>query len=158
MPAANEGQITGRHVFIAVAAFFTVVIGANLTLAVFASRSWTGLIVPNAYVASQTFDRDTADQERLKAMGVQPVLSYENGRLRVALTGRGGLPVPAEEVKVWLGRPAHDGEDRTLPMFCAAGACDAETPLGPGVWQGEVRAVVQGAPWRAPVRLVVKGS
>ena len=158
MPAASEGQITGRHVFIVVAAFFAVVIGANLTLAVFASRSWTGLIVPNAYVASQTFDRDTADQERLKAMGVQPVLSYENGRLRVAFTGRDGLPVTAGDVKVRLGRPAYDGEDRTLPMLCAGSECNAETALGPGVWQGEVMALVQGAAWRAPVRLVVKGS
>ncbi|TIS18850.1 MAG: cytochrome oxidase, partial [Mesorhizobium sp.] len=49
-------EFTGRHMLISILAFFAVVIGVNLTMATFAHRSWTGLVVENTYVASQQFN------------------------------------------------------------------------------------------------------
>jgi nitrogen fixation protein FixH len=45
MNRSREWTLTGWHVLAIVLAFFAVVIGANLTLAVFAHSSWTGLVV-----------------------------------------------------------------------------------------------------------------
>jgi nitrogen fixation protein FixH len=44
MRRATERTLTGWHVLAIIIAFFAVVIGANLTLAVFAHTSWTGLV------------------------------------------------------------------------------------------------------------------
>ncbi|MER8389332.1 FixH family protein [Mesorhizobium sp. M1380] len=38
-------------------AFFATIIIVELTMAVLASRSWTGFVVKNSYVESQEFDR-----------------------------------------------------------------------------------------------------
>ncbi len=58
---ANNGPtkcgFTGHHMLIVMLAFFgAVMIAANLTMASFASRSWSGLEVPNSYVASQEYN------------------------------------------------------------------------------------------------------
>jgi nitrogen fixation protein FixH len=44
MNRSAEWTLNGWHVLAIVLAFFAVVIGANLTLAVFAHSSWTGLV------------------------------------------------------------------------------------------------------------------
>jgi nitrogen fixation protein FixH len=44
MKRTTERTLSGWHVLAIVLAFFAVVIGANLTLAVFAHSSWTGLV------------------------------------------------------------------------------------------------------------------
>ena len=41
---------TGWHMAVITISFFAVIIAVNLTLAVFASTSWTGLVVANSYV------------------------------------------------------------------------------------------------------------
>ncbi|MEO0913737.1 MAG: FixH family protein, partial [Pseudomonadota bacterium] len=57
-------KFTGWHMFAVMVLFFGTIISVNLTLAYFASQSWTGLVVKNSYVASQHFNED---QARLKA-------------------------------------------------------------------------------------------
>ncbi|HLA02420.1 MAG TPA: FixH family protein, partial [Aestuariivirga sp.] len=42
---------TGWHMAAITISFFAVIIAVNLTLAVFASSSWSGLVVANSYVA-----------------------------------------------------------------------------------------------------------
>ena len=51
-------QVTGRHVLLWMVLFFGVVVSANLTMAFFATESWTGLVVKNSYDASQLFNED----------------------------------------------------------------------------------------------------
>ena len=51
-------RFTGWHFTAIITAFFGVVIAVNLTMAVFATRTFGGVVVENSYVASQTFDRD----------------------------------------------------------------------------------------------------
>ena len=49
-------EFTGRHMLAIMLAFFGTIIAVNLVMAIFASRSWTGLVVKNSYVASQEFN------------------------------------------------------------------------------------------------------
>ena len=126
--------LTGRKVFIITASAFGVIIGVNLTMAYLAVGSFPGLEVKNSYVASQSFDADRAAQE---ALGWK-VAAGVDGRamLRIAFTGRSGLPV---EVKPrWtatVGRPTHVRDD-IEPDFSYADAAPFTAPvdLGPGRW------------------------
>ena len=46
--AEKQFRFTGYHMLAIMVAFFGVVIAVNLTMATFASRSWTGLVVENS--------------------------------------------------------------------------------------------------------------
>ena len=48
--------LTGRKVAIIGATLFALVFAPNVILAVYAVRTFSGLVVPNSYVASQEFD------------------------------------------------------------------------------------------------------
>ena len=45
-------------------AFFGVIIAVNCVMACFANSTWSGLVVANGYVASQSFDKDLAKARR----------------------------------------------------------------------------------------------
>lgn len=49
-------RITGWHAAAALIAFFGVVIAVNVTMAVFAVRTFGGVVVENSYVASQKYN------------------------------------------------------------------------------------------------------
>ena len=53
----KPAEFTGRHMLAIMLAFFGVIIAVNLVMATLASKSWTGLVVKNTYVASQQFNR-----------------------------------------------------------------------------------------------------
>jgi nitrogen fixation protein FixH len=52
--------LTGRRVLLIASAAFLVMLVPNIVLTVTAVRTFSGLVVPNGYVASQRFDRDRA--------------------------------------------------------------------------------------------------
>ncbi|MGE3830257.1 MAG: FixH family protein, partial [Parvibaculaceae bacterium] len=66
---ASEWRVTGRFVFVLLVAFFGVIIAVNVTMAVFASRTWTGLVVENGYVASQHFNSELEQLRRQDKLG-----------------------------------------------------------------------------------------
>lgn len=49
-------RITGRHAAAALITFFGVVIAVNVTMAMFAVRTFGGVVVENSYVASQKYN------------------------------------------------------------------------------------------------------
>ena len=89
----DKRQFTGRHMLVVVCAFFAVVIAANATMAYYASRSWTGLVVANSYVASQHYNEKLAAAQAQAAMGWSSELTYAQGELRLRITSRDGTPV-----------------------------------------------------------------
>ena len=68
---------TGRHMAIIIISFFAVIIAVNLTMAYFARSSWTGLVVKNSYVASQSFNRDAEIARQQQALGWQMTLNVK---------------------------------------------------------------------------------
>jgi nitrogen fixation protein FixH len=157
--AAEARPWTGRGVALAVVAFFAVVIAANTTMTVFALKSWTGLVVPNSYVASQEFTDKTEARERAIAMGISHRLNYDGAVLHLQLTRAGHPEFAPEQVQITLGRPVTEAQDRLLEMLPVAGtAFEAATELGDGVWTGEISALVGTETWTQPIRLIVGGS
>jgi nitrogen fixation protein FixH len=151
-------EFTGRDMAILMVAFFAVVVSVNITMAMIATGSWTGLVVKNSYVASQQFNEKTVELERSAAMDVHASLSYQKGEVVVQLNDTSGAVLGVKALVLKIGRPSFDGQDRNLTMTCGAdGTCRALAKLGPGIWTGEVEAELSGlGRWSRAVRLTVR--
>lgn len=139
--AATEKQLTGKHVLALLIAFFGVIIGVNLVMAYFANSTWSGLVVANGYVASQSFDDDLAKARAQEAMGWTVGFIPGEDRIRLTFADREGKKIDSLQISGDLERPVTDKEDQKLvfaPM--GSGAYTAPAMLSPGVWEVEVKA------------------
>lgn len=136
---AAPREFTGRHMLILIIAFFSVVIGVNVTMAVFSSTTWTGLVVQNSYVASQEF-QVKRDRARLQdALGWKGQFTYADGKARFAITDGASALVTVDGVHLLLHRPVGGHDDKTLDMVRALdGAFVADVVLDPGVWDAQI--------------------
>lgn len=159
MATAIRGRpFTGWHMLASLVAFFGVILGVNLTLAYFASSTFSGLVVANGYVASQSFGHDLARAKAQDALGWNVSLSHDGGSLRLSFADArrqqlGGLTIMAN-----LRRPAAQRFDQVLNFVGnGAGVYSAPANLGPGLWELEVGAAAAGTPdYRKTFRFVVK--
>lgn len=139
--AQQQREFTGRHMLLVMVAFFGVIIAVNVTMAIFASRSWTGLVVSDTYVASQEFNERTERARRQLALGWQADLSVEPGRLSYRLTDKSGSPIRLDRVEVLLHRPVSGLQDTDLELTpLGDGSYAADISLADGVWIVEVEA------------------
>lgn len=158
LPVTKE--LSGWHLLAMFVGFFGIVIVVNIFMAVMAVRSWTGLVVENSYVASQSFNADTAGLKKSESLGFSHHLHYEKGKLTLSLLGADGKPMMTENVQISIGRPVDDGEDQKLTaLHLGEGQFVADAKLSAGVWSGELSALVQGNQvWRQPFKLIVSGN
>lgn len=153
----TAGMLNGRHIALMFCAFFGVIFAVNFGMAFLAYRSWTGLVVENSYVASQSFNADVADLRKSEALGLSHQMHYQDDKLQLSIIGRDGNPIAADEVMISIGRPVDNGEDLSLTALRKSdGQFEAAAKLGSGIWSGELSAKVDGkAVWRQPFRLLV---
>jgi nitrogen fixation protein FixH len=123
--------LTGRKVLAIAIAAFLVILTPNLVLAWFAVTTFSGLVVPNSYVASQTFDERRIAQE---ALGWTLSVRHEEGMLRLDLADADGAPVRPARLDVTLGRPTTAAHDRLLDLRRTSTGFDAAADLEPGAW------------------------
>lgn len=156
-PARKHGEFTGRHMLFAMTAFFGTVIAVNLTLATLARTSWTGLVVENAYVASQEFNERAAEGRAQAALHWRGDLTIAAGRVRYALADAAGSAIPLHGVTIRLRRPAYEAEDRSMALRPVAGdAYELSQPVPDGIWIVEIDADAgQAHPYRDVRRIVV---
>src|SRR5690606_36597420 len=132
---------TGRHMLLVMVAFFGVIITVNVTMAVLATRSWTGLVVGNTYVASQEFNERTERGRAQMALGWQAALSVEPGRLGYRITDQNGSVILLEHVTMLLHRPVSAANDTEIVLERSAdGGYAADITLDDGSWIVEVEA------------------
>ena len=145
----QRGTFTGRHMLAAMVAFFGVIVAVNLTMAAFAMKSWTGLVVKNSYVASQEFNDHAAAGRARAALGWQGELAYSDGELRYSLVYDNGSAVALTDVQVALGRPAYEADDTTIVLAPSGdGGFGNSVELGDGQWIVRVSAEAGLAePW-----------
>ncbi|MDX8434742.1 cytochrome oxidase [Mesorhizobium sp. M4B.F.Ca.ET.215.01.1.1] len=134
-------EFTGRHMLFTILGFFGVVIGVNVTMATLASKSWTGLVVENTYVASQQFNRKAEEGRAQAALGWTGELTIVSGNVRYSLSDAAGKPVPLHGVKVRFRHPAYEAEDKTVVLASGSGQEFGvrHTPKD-GVWIVEIDA------------------
>jgi nitrogen fixation protein FixH len=151
-----KGPFTGWHMLGVMCLFFGVVIGVNITMAVFAGSSWSGLVVKNTYVASQTFDDDVREVERMKAMGWQSHLQVSAHTVAYSLTNALGVAVRADKVSAAFSRPVGEDQDRVVALQRAPdGHFEAAHDLSAGQWLVTVTAVKDGERIYSDVRRIV---
>lgn len=165
MTRNSEFRFTGYHMLACMFAFFGVIIVVNFTMASFASKSWTGLVVKNSYVASQKFNDELALAEAQKARGWRSTVTYEEGKLAFALFDKAGQPIAADKIMLSIGRPAFEQLDQVIEMQ-ADTPSGATTPpasqsplqLEDGSWALKIEALVGETTYRRDLRLFVSGS
>jgi nitrogen fixation protein FixH len=132
---------TGWHMAAITISFFAVIIAVNLTLAVFASTSWTGLVVANSYVASQSFNRDAAIARQQQALGWQMNLVVDRSLAKITIFDRAGLPMTGLNLRAVLQRPTDEAGDQVIELREAgAGIYSANAAIGGGVWVADITA------------------
>jgi nitrogen fixation protein FixH len=152
-------HFTGWHMLMIMTAFFGVVFVVNGVLVFSAMHSWTGLVVENSYVASQTFDADT---ERLAfaRKDLRHQLHYQDGQLKLDLKTVDGAPANATDVRVEIGRPADNSQDQSLALIGdGSGGYFATAKLANGVWTGNIKGRLNGSSDIVlPFRLIIDGA
>jgi nitrogen fixation protein FixH len=156
----RSGEFTGAHMVALMVAFFGVVIAVNLALAFYARSSWTGLVVENAYVASQEFNERAAEGKAQAALGWAGTLVIDGRGVGYRLLDRAGKPVELKQVSVKLRRPAYASEDQTLDLAPTGdGGFASGERVRDGLWIVEVEAsTMQAPPYRDVRRVVVRGG
>jgi nitrogen fixation protein FixH len=159
MRLSTPSTITGRNVFLALLAFFGLIIGVNTTLAVLANRSWTGLVVENGYVESQKFNQELAEARKQAALGWREEFGYRKGLLELRLSGKDGRALSGLSVAVKLERPSSDREDRALTLpETMTGHYALPIILNTGQWDADVTArSSSGETMRRIYRFYVRG-
>ena len=155
----NEKRFQGKHMLLLMLAFFGVIIAVNMTMAMLASRSWTGLVVKNSYVASQQYNEKLEAAKTIHASGMYSEIAYENGMLVFALKDKDGTSLSASNLKVKIGRPAFEQQDRIL-NFLPAPNQSYKLPLNldQGDWFIEVTGEVEATVYRRDARLFVDAN
>lgn len=160
MTSVTAFRLTGRHVLYAMLAFFAVIVSVNLTMAVLANRSWSGLVVENGFVASQSFNRDLAEARRQAARRWSAEFGIRDGQVRFLPRDSAGAPLPGFAVTVSLRRPATGRDDVTLPLGEGRrGEYLAPVTVKSGLWDAEVIATsASGDVFRQIYRIYVAGG
>ncbi len=139
--------LTGRHVLIAVLAFFGVVIAANAIFIVLAIQSWSGLSTDDAYRRGLAYNETLRQAEIQRTLGwlaradLVPLLDGR-ARLGVVFTDRDDVPVEGLVVLGQLRRPSHERLDQPVELTRQGPGhygTDLDLPL-PGQWDLRLRA------------------
>ena len=133
MTPATQKEFTGKHMLLITVTFFGVVIGVNVLMAVSASRTWTGLVVANSYVASQEFQVKSDAARRQNEAGWTMDVAYEDGRLIVQIAGDDG-ELELHDVEAFVHRPVGGHDDARVPLSLGATGYEGAVALAPGVW------------------------
>ena len=86
----NQKEIKGGHVLAMLLAFFGVIIAVNLVMAWFANATWSGLVVENGYVASQSFDKNLAKAKAQEALGWDVGFAFDKNSVKVTFADAKG--------------------------------------------------------------------
>lgn len=155
----EQSKFTGKHMLCAMVAFFAVIISVNVTMAMLASDSWTGLVVKNSYVASQAYNDKLVHARAQKAAGYRSDLTYQNGTLTLVLKDKDGARTPIAGPRVKIGRPAFEQQDRDLEFKEAENLSYVLTEhLAPGIWSLQLTGKSGETAYRRDVRLHVDGN
>jgi nitrogen fixation protein FixH len=134
-------EFTGKHMLATMVAFFGVIITVNLVMARFAITTWSGLVVPNTYVASQEFNGRAAQSRAIAALGYKIDLDSNADGLSIVFTDSNGTPAVADSIFVQLRRPVGTHQDRELVLMRDPdGVYRAAGALAEGEWIATVTA------------------
>lgn len=122
-------RFTGWHFTAINLVFFGVVIAVNLTMAVFATRTFGGVVVENSYVASQKYNDWLAAAKRQQELG-WTIESALDGQRRVAIN----LSMEGARVTGLARHPLGREPDVRLTFITNGVRSRSVNALPPGRW------------------------
>ncbi|TNM64903.1 FixH family protein [Aliirhizobium smilacinae] len=126
---------TGWHMAGVMVLFFGTIISVNVFMAYNAITSWSGLVVPNTYVASQQFNGKVAQARALAATGVNGRLAVTADGVRYEVLGADGQPVATDRLVLNFKRPVGEHQDFSIEMVAEGqGVFAASRQILPGHW------------------------
>jgi nitrogen fixation protein FixH len=126
---------TGWHMAGVMVLFFGTIISVNVFMAYNAITSWSGLVVPNTYVASQQFNGKVAQARALAATGIKGRLAVTADGARYEVLGPDGRPVEADRLVLNFKRPVGESQDFSIVMAAEGkGVFGASREILPGHW------------------------
>ncbi len=129
-----NGQFTGRHMALLFVTFFGVVIAVNLVNAVYASRTFGGMVVENSYIASQEFNGWLNKARAERALGWTLDVRRDGARVTAALAN-GGAPISAAAITARADHPLGRLAQRRFAFReVAPGRYESIAPLPAGRW------------------------
>ena len=122
-------RFTGWHFTAIIIAFFGVVIAVNLTMAVFATRTFGGVVVENSYVASQKYNDwlEAAKRQQKLAWTIEPALD-EQRRVTISLS------IDGAKVSGFARHPLGREPDVPLTFITKGGESRSINALPQGRW------------------------
>lgn len=136
---------TGWHMLVVMVLFFGTIVSVNLTMAYFATSSWSGLLVQNTYVASQKFDDDVAQNREMLERGWVSDLTMDGSTITYSLADGTGQPVFADTVTASVYRPVGVLDDQSVTMTQSGeGTYSAALAVDPGQWIARISAQKDG--------------
>ncbi|MBP2238907.1 nitrogen fixation protein FixH [Sinorhizobium kostiense] len=153
-------RFTGWHLLAVMGLFFGTIISVNLLMAWNASRSWSGLVVENAFVASQQFNGRVAESRAFAASGIKGELTSELATIRYVLTRKGEPERAVDQVIAVLKRPVEAHEDVRIELVRdGEGVFVSTQVLKPGQWIADMTSKAGGAlVYRQAIRFIVQGE
>ena len=141
-----SGEFTGRKMLALMVGGFGIVIAVNLTMASFATGSFSGVVVENSYVASQKFNGWLDQAKRQEALGWSADVAREGDRLVVQTEA---VPVTAL-VSAELRRPIGEAESQPLTFAPGGqvGTMISNERVPDGRWIVRVTISSAGQIWR----------
>lgn len=151
---------TGWHMAGVMVLFFGTIITVNMIMAWNASHSWSGLVVPNTYVASQQFNGKVAEARALAASGIAGSLTIEGGRIAYRVADAEGKPVAADDIVAVFKRPVDERKDFTVALKPEGpGFFVATREVPAGQWIVDISTKRDGAKvFHQTVRTVIGGG
>ena len=129
--------IGGRHVLLALIAFFGVMVLVNALFLYFAVATFSGGDASNAYSKGLHYNERLVAAKLQGERGWRSELAYDDktGRLSLKVLDRAAAPVNGLQVVADLERPATDREDRNVVLKeLGEGVYATTVGLAPGAW------------------------
>lgn len=138
----RSGGIGGRHVLLALFAFFGVMLIVNAIFVYYAVGTFGGGDTGSPYQRGLRYNATIAEAARLAERGWTAKLAYDgNGRIALKLRDRQGEPVRGLRLGGSVGRPATDRQDARLTLSeTEPGDYVANLDLSPGQWVVQLRS------------------
>lgn len=142
---AKTFVFTGWHMLGIMVLFFGTIISVNFYMAYNATRSWSGLVAQNTYIASQEFNGKAAEARILTASGVTGRLLINGSTIRYEVSHPADGPILADELTLKFKRPVGEHQDFELRLTpVAKGIFTTSHPLLPGQWIVDASATRNG--------------
>lgn len=155
---SKAGEFTGRHMLAIMVAFFGVIITVNITMAMFATTTWSGFVVRNSHIAGLEFNDKAAAAQAQAALGWTSQTTITDGRISFTVRDADGAQVALADGTATFRRPVSDTEDTVSTLSPGPdGSLVGAVTLRDGSWIVEFNInAATATPWHEMKRLLLR--